>query len=286
MIISLSILVVISLTLFIIRELTFENPVIYLTAFKYRNFVIGCVLTFILGIGLFGVVYMMPLFLFSVAGMTTLQIGVLMIVTGAAQFCSAPFAGKLSKTVSLTKMLCGGLCGFSLGCYANSFLTPDSRFWEFLLPQILRGASLMFCFIPINEIVFSSMPRDEIKNASGLYNLMRNLGGAIGLAIINTLIINNTKRYASYLAENMVITNPNIITAQEIIGNIFDGRVFDTERATLLMMRNLLHRDALIITINNIFATISIIFICGIVLLPFVKALPSSSSNNDASAGH
>jgi DHA2 family multidrug resistance protein len=278
MIISLAIIVIVSLSLFIFRELTFENPVIYLTAFRHRNFVIGCMMSFILGIGLFGVVYIMPLYLYSIVKMTTVQIGVLMIVTGAAQFCAAPIAGKLSRIVSLPKMLAFGICTFSLGCYFNSFLTPDSRFWEFFLPQILRGGALMFCFIPINEIVFSAMHKNEIKNASGLYNLMRNLGGAIALAIINTIIIDNTKRFSSYLAENMQITSQNVIAAQEKIGTMFEGKIFDTNQAALMMINNLLHRDALIITINNIFSMIAIIFLGSLVILPFIKSMPADSN--------
>jgi len=286
LIVSLAIISFMSLFLFIIREITFENPVIYLTAFKYRNFVLGCIMTFILGIGLFGVVYMMPLFLYEIAGMNTVQIGILMIVTGVSQFLSAPLAGKLSGIVSLPKMLCGGMSIFALGCYLNSFLTPDSRFWEFFIPQILRGASLMFCFIPINEIVFSNMPRDEIKNASGLYNLMRNLGGAIGLATINTVIINNTKRYASYLSENVNITNPNVANALETIGGVFEGRIFDTNSAALNIMNSLLQRDAIIITINNIFSTISLIFLCSLVLLPLIQGHDGPLAKSEEALGH
>ncbi len=281
-IISLTIVVVLSLTLFIIREITFENPVIHLTAFKYRNFVVGCTMTFILGIGLFGVVFIMPLYLYAVAGMTTVQIGVLMIVTGASQFLAAPIAGKLSRILPLTKMLGFGMCCFALGCYLNSFLTPDSRYWEFFLPQVLRGFALMFCFIPINEIVFSAMPKDEIKNASGLYNLMRNLGGAIALAIINTIIINNTKRFSSYLSENIQITNQNVIAAQENIMAIFQGRIFDTENAALMMINKIIQRDALILTINNIFVTIAVIFLCSLLVIPFVK---TSSEKRDVTEG-
>jgi DHA2 family multidrug resistance protein len=278
MIISLAIISSVSLILFVIRELTFINPVIYLTAFKNRNFVIGCMMTFILGIGLFGVVFIMPLFLFSVAGMNTVDICVLMMVTGAAQFFAAPIAGRLSRSISLTKMLAFGMSAFALGAYLNSFLTPDSRYWEFFLPQALRGVSLMFCFIPINEIVFSTMPKDEVKNASGLYNLMRNLGGALALAIFNTMIIDNIKRFSSYLSENMQITNHNVIVAQERIGAVFEGRIFDTNQAALMMINNLLHRDALILTINNLFATISVIFICSLVIIPFVKSMPAGSN--------
>ncbi len=284
LILSLSFIVAISLTLFIIREITFANPVIHLNAFRYRNFTLGCILTFVLGIGLFGVVYIMPLFLYRVAGMNTVQIGIVMMVTGGSQFLIAPLAGFLnSRGVDQRKMLCGGMITFAAGCYLNGNLTPDSRFWEFLLPQMLRGGALMFCFIPINEIVFSAMPQNEIKNASGLYNLMRNLGGAIGLAVINTILINNVKRFSGYLAENMTVTDAKVIAAQHSIAQLFHGRIFNTHQATLDMINGLLQRDALIIAINNVFVTFSLIFICSLVLVPLVDKQKSSA---DGVAGH
>ena len=266
----LTIVIVSSFIGLIIRELTFENPIIHLSVFKNRNFTVGCITGFILGIGLFGVVYVMPLFLFRVAGMDTLQIGIVMIVTGASQFCIAPIAGKMAGKVHDKRiMLVIGLIGFAFGCHLNAELTADSRFHEFLLPQIFRGASLMFCFIPINEMALGTMHPLEVQNASGLYNLMRNIGGAVGLATINTTIIDDTKRFANILGSHLVPTNPNVGYMKEYIGHMFALKVPNSDLVTLAFMQEIINRDAFIIALNDVFLAISALFLMALFLVPF-----------------
>ena len=275
-----------SLISLLYREYIFTNPVIHLSAFKYSNFRIGCVFAFILGVGLYCAVYLMTLYLYRIAGMDTLQIGIVMIVTGASQFLSAPIAGFMnSKGMDYRKMLFIGMFGFALGCYTNSFLTPDWGFWEFFLSQFLRGVSLMFCFIPINEIVFNDMPKSEIQNASGIYNLMRNLGGAIGLAVINTTLINNTKKYSGYLAENMPVTDARIYSYTGYISDMFSARVPDADGFSLALVNSMLQRDGNILAINNIFVIISFMFLAMILLLQLV-AKRTSFDKTAGGSGH
>ena len=210
-ILFLSILVVVTLIWMIVHELTCKNPIIDLTAFKNKNFSFGCIYSFILGVGLYGTVYLLPLFLFTISGYNTLQIGITMVITGVFQFISAPLAGRMFDSgVDKRLILAIGFGTFALGCYLNSFLTAESEYWEFFLPQVVRGLALMFCFMPINDLALGTMPKDEVQNASGLYNLTRNLGGAIGLAIINSLIISKSKIYAQGMKENISLTSPQV----------------------------------------------------------------------------
>ena len=109
-------------------------------------------------------------------------------------------AGRMvAMVVDHRLVLAIGLCMFGSGCYLDSFLTPDSRFEEFVVPQLFRGMALMFCFISVNDIALGTMARDQIQNASSLYNLTRNLGGAIGLAVVNSLLTTKRKVYEQYL---------------------------------------------------------------------------------------
>ena len=268
-ILALTLVIVVSFMALIVRELTFANPIIYLSSFKNRNFTVGCMTGFILGIGLFGVVYVMPLFLYRIAGMDTLQIGIVMIVTGASQFMIAPIAGKMASRVHDKRiMLVIGLIGFAWGCHLNAQLTLDSRFYEFLWPQVFRGASVMFCFIPINEMALGTMHPSEVQNASGLYNLMRNIGGAVGLATINTAIGDDTKRFANVLGSHLIPTNPNVGYMQEYIGQMFALRVPNPDIVALAFMQEMINRDAFIIALNDIFLAISALFIGALFLVP------------------
>jgi DHA2 family multidrug resistance protein len=279
LILLLSILVILCFISLIIRELICVNPILDLRTFIHKDFTFGCFYSFVMGVGLYGAVYILPLFLFTIAGYDTLEIGATMMVTGAAQFLSAPIAGKmLGRGVDLRIMLAIGLGGFALGCHFNSFLTPDSRFSELILPQFCRGISLMFCFIPTNNIALGNMPKDRVGNASGLYNLTRNLGGAVGLAIISTILTNNTKTFAAYLGENIPL---NSIIAEQQLGfymQLLDGRVLDPEKASYLLLANKINADAFVIAINNIFNMIAVLFVIIMLLIPFTSNIKSIQS--------
>ncbi len=269
-ILFLIILVIVGFIMLIIREMTCSNPILDLTTFANKNFTFGCTYSFVIGIGLYGAVYLLPLFLFVVAGFNTVQIGFTMMVTGLAQFASAPLAGKmLGSGIDLRIMLAFGLGMFSYGCYLNSFLTIDAKFHEFILPQFVRGLALMFCFLPTNNIALGAMSKEKVGNASGLYNLTRNLGGAVGLAVINTLLTDKTKIFTQYLNENIPSTSPSALMKIDFLRQFLDGRVIDPEKAAFFLLASNIHAQAFVIAINNIFQMVGLLFFIVMLLLPF-----------------
>lgn len=283
-ILMLSILVFVGFVGLIVRELTFSSPIVDLGAFRNRNFSFGCIYSFILGVGLYGAVYLLPLFLFSVAGFNTLQIGITMIVTGSFQLLSAPLAAKVFDS-GLDKriMLAIGYLTFGFGCYLNSFLTAESQFWELFLPQMVRGIALMFCFMPINDLALGTMPKEEIQNASGLYNLTRNLGGATGLAFINSLIIAKSKIFAQSMKESMSLTSPIVQERLVVFTEMLSGKVNNPELAAYALLDNTVNQEAFIIAINNIFIIIALMFCLSTLLLPFTSVVENQGSS---SGGH
>ncbi len=100
-------------------------------------------------------------------------------------------------------MMLTGFMGFALGTYIASGITTDWDFYELLAPQILRGVSLMICMVPINNLALGTLPPDQLKNASGLFNLTRNLGGAVGLAMINTILNDRMDLHLQRLHESV-----------------------------------------------------------------------------------
>lgn len=303
--IKICILSIASISFFVLlirQELTYKNPVINLYSFKNNNFTIGCILSFIIGIGLYNAVFILPVFLATVKGLSSFQIGMYMTVTGAFQFLSAPLAGNLSRFVDLRKLLGIGIILFALGCYMNSNLTKDSGFWEFFIAQAIRGTSLMFCFIPINSIAFGTLEKSEIKNASGLYNLMRNLGGAIFLAIIATNMTNWRRENYQHINESMSDTiyayGMNNFTnhgyhirllddAPYVIKGLSSAiasrpNIYNPEAATLTIMKYKVYEQASIISFNNAFKMISVIFLLGLLTIPFIDKV----SATEDSGGH
>ncbi|MDD2863240.1 MAG: DHA2 family efflux MFS transporter permease subunit [Methylococcales bacterium] len=244
-------------------ELTHSHPIIDLYAFKNRNFAIGCAFSFILGIGLYTIIYLTPIYLSSIKGLNSLQIGYYLMVVGLFQLVSAFIAGPLEKTLDLRLMLCLGMCMFGLGSWLNGELTAESGYWEFFLPQAIRGGALMLCFLPINTLTLGLLPIEEVKNASGLYNLMRNLGGAMGLAVANTLMLTLNKTHYGALRES--------ISATDEIGQ----HITQIEIARLTALA---WREAEVMTFNNLFQIIAFIFLSALLLAPFLKKVEKSDA--------
>ena len=203
--------------LFFWRMLTRRDPLVELRAFRNANFAFGSLFSFVLGIGLYGSVYLVPLFLARVRGYDSLQIGETMFVTGVAMFLSAPVAGQLARRMDLRVMLAVGLAMFGGGIWWMAHLTVDSAFWELFGPQALRGAAMMFIMLPVNQVALGRLPAAELKNASGLYNLMRNLGGAVGLAAINTVATARLAVHTQHLDEQVTWARSG---AMQVIGGL------------------------------------------------------------------
>ncbi|HRY07652.1 MAG TPA: DHA2 family efflux MFS transporter permease subunit, partial [Hyphomicrobiaceae bacterium] len=187
--------------------LTAKHPIVDLKAFSDRNFAVGCAFAFVLGIGLYGLTYLYPVYLGRIRGYDALMIGETMFVSGLAMFFTAPIAGRLSMKVDLRIMLIAGFISFAIGTWWMTYLTKDWDFWELFWPQIFRGVGLMIAMIPINNVSLGTLPPELLKNASGLYNLMRNLGGAVGLAALTTVLNNRTDLHIVRLHEAINATH-------------------------------------------------------------------------------
>lgn len=279
-ILTLTIICTVGFIWLIIRELTFKNPIIDLSAFANKNFTFGCIYSFILGVGLYGTVYLMPLFLFTIAGYSTLQIGTTMVVTGIFQFVSAPLAGKMfGSGIDKRIILAIGFGMFAFGSHMNSYLTNQSQFWEFFLPQMIRGLALMFCFMPINDLALGTIKKEEVQNASGLYNLTRNLGGAIGLALINSTINEKTRLFTQTINENMPLTSSAVQDRIAFFTNELTGKVDNPELTSFALLGNVIGGEAFIMSMNYVFNFISLLFCIAMLLIPFSTSPKESVAN-------
>ncbi len=272
LIVALTIIAIISGIAMLIWELKNPHPIIDLYAFRNINFAIGCVYSFVLGVGLYTIIYLTPVYLASVKGLNSLQIGYYLMVVGLFQLLSAFIAGPLEKKIDLRWMLCLGFSLFALGSWMNGSLTSESGYWDFFWPQAIRGSALMLCFLPINTISLGRLPVEEVNNASGLYNLMRNLGGAIGLAVANTQMIYLTKANYALLRESVTATR---YQAQEMLEGITAAmaqrNLPDPDLAALTQLTRLTLREAEVMTFNNLFQVIAVIFLASLAIAPFLK---------------
>src|SRR5438270_9882164 len=161
---------------FFYRVLTVEEPIVDIRTFTDRNFGIGCLISFCVGIGLYGLTYMYPRYLAEVRGYSALMIGETMFVSGITMFLTAPIVGRLMVKVDMRYIIAAGLVIFGIGSWQMTWITRDYDFYELLIPQILRGIGMMLAMVPANNIALGMLPPDRVKNASRLFNLPRHLG--------------------------------------------------------------------------------------------------------------
>src|SRR5712672_434852 len=148
----------ISAIAFFYRVLTAEEPIVDIRAFTDRNFGIGCLLSFCIGIGLYGLTYMYPRYLAEVRGYSALMIGETTLVSGITMFLTAPIVGRLMVKVDMRYIIATGLVIFALGSWQMTGITKDYDFYELLIPQILRGIGMMFAMVPTNTIALGTLP--------------------------------------------------------------------------------------------------------------------------------
>ena len=199
---------------FLRRTLSAAHPVVQLSAFRDRGFVIGCLLSFVLGVGLFGSVYLMPVFLAAVRGYGALQIGGIMLVTGVAQLVMAPIAVALERRAVARLLTAAGFALFAVGLGMSAFETPRTGYDEMFWPQVVRGAAIMFCLLPPTRMALGHLAEHQVADASGLFNLLRNLGGAIGLALIDTVLYGRGPHHAKAIIADLQAGD--VATAQAV----------------------------------------------------------------------
>lgn len=256
--------------LFFWRAFTAEEPVVRLDAFADRNFAMGSIFSFGMGIGLYGMIYVIPVYLSGVRDYNALQTGEAMMVTGIAMFLTAPVAGRLTQVMDPRLMMGIGLAMFSWSCWDLSRITADWDYWEIFLPQLTRGVSLMLCMVPVSNIALGLLPPEKVKNASGLFNLTRNLGGAVGLALINTILTNREVVHYARLAEAV---NPGRDPANAAIAMMEQAYAPLGEQAptaALYSLTQIARQQALVMSLADIFVILAGLFLALALLLIFV----------------
>jgi DHA2 family multidrug resistance protein len=274
----LSIASALAFVLFIWRSLTFATPVVDLRAFRSRNFLMGCVLSFVTGIGLYGMIYLSPLFLGLIRGYNAAQVGGTLWVVGLFQVLATPFTVIAIQRMDVRIPLLGGIVLVALSNYQFSLVTPEWGFWEMFWPQAIRGIGFMFCIVPVTRIALGELSAEQLSGASGLYNLMRNLGGAVGLAILNTqLFYDRFALHYERLAESVSSANPLAPSLLGSIAAIFRQLNADVVGAAASAQRyvaRLLTQQALTLSFADVFLMLAVVFVAAVPLVPLVRRMP------------
>ncbi len=239
--------------LFFWRAVRAEFPVVDLSAFGNVNFSFGSLFSFVLGIGLYGLTYIYPVYLGRIQHYDSMQIGETLFVSGLCMFLTAPIAGALSARMDLRWMLTIGFLIFAFGTFSSTQLTDQWTFGELLIPQIFRGVGLMFCMVPINNVALGTLDKQKLKGASGLFNLTRNLGGAVGLAIINTLLTDRTALHVERLSEHVTWSNPQALSQLNAMTANDNAAGIDGATAAIRQLGQIVQQQAYVLSFGDVF---------------------------------
>jgi DHA2 family multidrug resistance protein len=261
-----------ALTLLLQRTLLSPHPLLRFGSLRRRSFAAGCGLSFCLGTCLFGSVYLMPVFLAFVRGHGAFEIGTIMLVTGVAQLIAAPCVTLLESHVDARALTAIGFGLLAAGLAMSAFQPRTADFAEMLVPQAVRGIAIMFCLLPPMRIALGDLPESEVADASGLFNLMRNLGGAIGIALIDTVLYGRVESYAEGFRVRLLMRD---VTAAQAIG--LDPQLLLSQptgvpdAAAIAYVRPLVEKASLALCVNEAWALLAAIALIGMVLVLFAR---------------
>ena len=273
-------------TLFFWRSFTAAHPIVDLRSFRDRNFAVTSLVSTTLGMSMFTLIFLTPVFLSQVSGYNPLQIGEVMMIQGGTMFFSAPIIGRMQMKMDPRLIIAIGLVLIAAGTFLNAGLTAEWGYAQFVLPQMLRGAGFVCSFIPLTGLALGTLPASEVHNASGLFNVTRNLGGALGLAVINTLINQRTWLHWQQMAETTRLSREPV---REALGNMQDllhpGLGAASQAGSIGMLAQQMQQQVATLTYADMYRLLAWSVVLSMLLLPLLQK-PRSAAGPAAAGGH
>ena len=268
---------------FVRRCIGTSEALVDFSPLRAGSFSAACAFNFILGLGLYGSVYLLPLFLGFVRYHSPLQIGLIMTVTGVAQLLAAPLATLADKRFPAIAVTAFGFSLFALGSFANGFETPRSDFSDLFWPQALRGAAVLFCILPITNVALDAQPAAQLANASALLNFMRNIGGAVGIGLVDTIVNVRPAAIASQLVSDLTHGSRRIADFVGVPVDLFAGQsIASLDPSDLAVVRPIIERAAATVAFNESWILLGTLVALSLLVLPLLRRARPSAVANDA----
>jgi MFS transporter, DHA2 family, multidrug resistance protein len=266
----LTVLGVLTLGVFIWRQLTYWQPLINLRLFTDRNFSLGIAMNLVMGVSLYGGTFVLPLYLAQIRQYSAAEVGTTMLTSGLAMFAMAPVTRPLLRYINDRWAIFGG---FVLTAYAMSLgahLNDQWGFWEFAALQAIRGAGSIVAMAAAQQVTVSTLQPSQMKDASAMVNLARNVGGAVGLAAVSTILTVNSRMHLSTLS---AAVSQASYESQQMLA-MFTARMAERglanpDAAARKAFQGLLTRDAAVMAFADAFMWLAIAaaFAAGLALL-------------------
>lgn len=274
-IVRLAVIAVVFLTAFIWIELKVAKPLVDLRLLRNRNFAIGTVANMLVGFALFGTVFVLPQYLGQVQGYNAEQIGNVLAWTGLPQLILIPFVPLLMKRFDVRYIGILGIALFSLSCFMNIEMSLDYSGDQFFEPNIVRAIGQALVLTPLTAIATLDIAPKDAANASGLFNMLRNLAGAIGTASLETIITKREQFHSNIIGQSVTVYKDNVRQRIAEMTNYFMSHgisdIATAQHKAIVALGNIVKRQALVMAFSDTFAVIGVMLAIAAVALIFAR---------------
>ncbi|HZO81207.1 MAG TPA: DHA2 family efflux MFS transporter permease subunit [Candidatus Binataceae bacterium] len=271
------------LLLFVARELTVKEPVVDLSVFTNRTFAIGTAMTTFVMFGLYGTFVLIPLYCQLAQGYTPLLAGKVLSIQSLGTFGAIMAAGRLFNRVDPRLMVSSGCLMAGIGTWYMGEFNPQIDFWNIAWPGLIRGIGSGMIFIPLTTVALGAVRREQMGNASGLFNMVRSVGGSVGIALLITMLSRNQQTHQSHLVEHLNLFNPRLQSAFALAASGAIPGLGRNHAPVFGMMYGEVQRQALVLSFLDDFRLIAMIFFA---LVPMVYLMRRPGAAAPATAAH
>jgi DHA2 family multidrug resistance protein len=274
-IVRLTMIAVIALGLFLVIEFTTKKPVLNLRLLFRRNFGFGMLANFLLGIALYGSVYIMPVYLSRIQGYNAEQIGMVLAWTGLPQLVLIPLVPRLMKTVDARIVIGVGFALFAASNFMNIFMTTDTATDQLFWPNVVRAVGQALVMAPLSAVATAGIEPENAGSASGLFNMMRNLGGAVGIAVLQTFLTKREQYHSNVLMQSVSLLEQatrnrlDQLTQYFVNHGVIDR--IDAAHRAYVAIGHTVQKQAFILAFSDTFYLLGVALIVALIATAFLK---------------
>ncbi|MGA7994840.1 MAG: DHA2 family efflux MFS transporter permease subunit, partial [Bradyrhizobium sp.] len=274
-IVRLSIIAAVALALFLLIELTTKKPLLNLRLLARRNFGFGILANFLLGVALYGSVFILPVYLSRIQGYNAEQIGMVLAWTGLPQLVLIPLVPRLMRRFDPRLVIGVGFALFAASNFMNIFMTSDTGSDQLFWPNVVRAVGQALAFAPLSAVATAGIEHENAGSASGLFNMMRNLGGAVGIAVLQTFLTKREQYHSNVLSQSVSLLEQATRTRLEALTQYFMNhgvidRV-DAARRAYVAIGHIVQKQAFILAFSDTFYLLGAVLIVALMAALLLK---------------
>ncbi|UPJ41597.1 multidrug efflux MFS transporter [Bradyrhizobium sp. 40] len=281
-IVKLSVIAAVALTAFLIIELTVKKPLLNLRLLVRRNFGFGMLANFLLGIALYGSVFILPQYLARIQGYNAEQIGMVLAWTGLPQLLLIPLVPRLMQKLDARLIIGVGFVLFAASNFMNIYMTGNYAADQLLWPNVVRAIGQALVMAPLSAVATSGIEPENAGSASGLFNMMRNLGGAVGIALLQTLLTKREQYHSNVLVQSVSLFEQATRTRLEQLTQYFVNHGIldraDALHRAYVAIGHIVQKQAYILAFSDTFYLLGVALIVALIATLFLKKAGPASA--------